>query len=148
MAGGTQSDQDEGFNEINIVPFVDIALVLLIIFMVTTEFVREDQDEIQKALPKNVPIELPKAASSQDSNKSLMSIALNRAGDLYLNGERSSLDGVKAKVAELKTKGMKLEAFVAADERLTHGAVLTVVDTLRLLGVSDVGLNTKPMEIE
>ena len=148
MAGGTQSDQDEGFNEINIVPFVDIALVLLIIFMVTTEFVREDQDEIHRALPKNVPIELPKAASSQDSNKSLMSIALNRAGDLYLNGERSSLDGVKARVAELKAKGAKLEAFVAADERLTHGAVLTVVDTLRLLGVSDVGLNTKPMEIE
>jgi len=148
MAGGTQSDQDEGFNDINIVPFVDIALVLLIIFMVTTEFIRQDQDEIQKALPKNVPIELPKAATSQDSNKSLISIALNRAGDLYMNGERSSLDAVKARVEELKRKGSKLEAFVAADERLTHGAVLTVVDTLRLLGVSDVGLNTKPMEIE
>ena len=148
MAGGTQSDQDEGFNDINVVPFVDIALVLLIIFMVTTEFIRQDQDEIQKALPKNVPIELPKAATSQDSNKSLISIALNRAGDLYMNGERSSLDAVKAQVEELKRKGSKLEAFVAADERLTHGAVLTVVDTLRLLGVSDVGLNTKPMEIE
>ena len=148
MAGSSQKDDDEGFNEINIVPFVDIALVLLIIFMVTTEFVREDKDEIQRALPKNVPIELPKAASSQDTNKSLLSIALNSQGALYLNGELSSLDGVKARIAELKEKGAKLEAFVAADERLTHGAVLTVIDTLRLLGVADVGLNTKPMEIE
>jgi len=148
MAGASQGDNDEGFNDINIVPFVDIVLVLLIIFMVTTEFIRQDQAEIQKALPKNVPIELPKAASSEESNKSLMSIALNRAGDLYLNGERSSLDGVKARIAEFKRNGTKLQAFVAADERLTHGAVLTVVDTLRLLGVSDVGLNTKPMEIE
>ncbi len=73
---------------------------------------------------------------------------MNSKGDLYLNGERSTLDGVKARITELKEKGAKLEAFVAADERLTHGAVLTVVDSLRLLGVSDVGLNTKPMEIE
>ncbi len=147
MAGGGLRDDDEGFNEINIVPFVDIALVLLIIFMVTTEFVRDEKDEI-KALPQNVPIQLPKAASAQETNKSLLSIALNSKGDLYLNGEPSTLDGVKARINELKQKGEKLEAFVAADERLTHGAVLTVVDSLRLLGVGDVGINTKPMEIE
>ncbi len=79
MAGGGLRDDDEGFNEINIVPFVDIALVLLIIFMVTTEFVRDEKDDI-KALPQNVPIELPKAASSQETNKSLLSIALELEG--------------------------------------------------------------------
>ncbi|MBL8784200.1 MAG: biopolymer transporter ExbD [Deltaproteobacteria bacterium] len=148
MAGGAQSNDDDGFNEINIVPFVDIALVLLIIFMVTTEFVREDEKDVEKVLPKNVPIQLPKAASAEETNTSLLSIAMNRDGTLFLNGERSTLDAVKARVKELQRDGKTLEAFVAADERLTHGAVLTVVDTLRVLGVGNVGMNTKPMEIE
>ena len=149
MTGGNLSgDQDEGMNDINIVPFVDIALVLLIIFMVTTEFVRQQDEEIQRALPKNVPIELPRAATSEETNKSLISIALDKNGALYMNGERSTLERVKARVEELKLRGVKLEAYVAADQGLTHGAVLTVVDTLRTLGISDVGINTKPMEIE
>ncbi|MFO0744705.1 MAG: biopolymer transporter ExbD [Myxococcota bacterium] len=146
MAGGAKLDDEEGFNEINVVPLVDIMLVLLIIFLVTTEFV--DKEE-QYRPPPNVPLQLPRASTAVDSpNKNLLSVVMNKEGDLYLNGEKSSLDGIKARVAELKARGEKLEAFVAADERLTHGAVLTVVDTLRLLGVADVAINTKPMEIE
>ena len=81
-------------------------------------------------------------------NTSLMSIALSKDGSLYLNGEKSTLDAVKARVAELQKNNQQVEAFVAADQGLTHGAVLTVVDSLRLLGVGNVGINTKPMEIE
>jgi biopolymer transport protein ExbD len=149
MAGGARmgGDDDEGFNEINIVPLVDIMLVLLIIFMVTTEFV-EKTPEVTDPLPK-VPIELPSAASAdRTQSTTLLSIALNAAGELFLNGEKSSLDGVKARVAELKGRGEKTEAFVAADKRLAHGQVVAVIDTLRLLGVADVALNTKPMEID
>lgn len=146
MAGGAKVDDDEGFNEINVVPLVDIMLVLLIIFLVTTEFV--DKEE-QYRPPPNVPLQLPRAATAVDTpNKTLLSVVMNKEGDLYLNGAPSSLDGIKARVQELKDKGEKLEAFVAADERLTHGAVLKVVDALRLLGVADVAINTKPMEIE
>jgi biopolymer transport protein ExbD len=149
MAGGMKgADDDEGFGDINIVPFVDIVLVLLIIFMVTTEFARADEEEKKKMLPQNVPLELPKAASGGETNKSLLSIAMTSKGDLYLNGETSSMDAIKTRIAELKRGNQPIEAFVAADERLTHGAVLTVVDNLRLLGVANVGINTKPMEIE
>jgi len=146
MAGGAKVDDDEGFNEINVVPLVDIMLVLLIIFLVTTEFV--DKEE-QYRPPPNVPLQLPRAATAVESpSKTLLSIAMNKDGDLYLNGQKSDLEGVRARVKELKDKGDKVEAFVAADERLTHGSVLTVVDTLRQLGVADVAINTKPMEIE
>lgn len=149
MAGGANlGNDDETFSDINIVPFVDIVLVLLIIFMVTTEFVRDEQKDLEKTLPKNVPIDLPKAASGGEMNTSLLSIALTRDGAIYLNGEKSTLDAIKTRVGELQRNNQPVEAFVAADERLTHGAVLTVVDNLRLLGVGNVGINTKAMEIE
>ncbi len=149
MAGGIKSgDDDEGFGEINIVPFVDIVLVLLIIFMVTTEFARQDEEDKRKMLPQNVPLELPKAASGGETNKSLLSIAMTSKGDLYLNGQTTTMDAITKRVEELKRGNQPVEAFVAADERLTHGAVLTVVDKLRMLGVANVGINTKPMEIE
>lgn len=148
MAGGAkQGDSDEGFNDINIVPLVDIMLVLLIIFMVTTEFVKSEPEELPQ-LP-NVPINLPSAASGEKpQNTSLLSIALNSTGDMFLNGDKTDLDAIRSRVGELRQKGDKIEAFVAADSRLSHGQVVSVIDALRLLGVADVALNTKPMEIE
>ena len=114
--------------------------------MVTTEFVDKEEDYRP---PPNVPLQLPRAATAVESpSTTLLSIAMNSQGELYLNGKKSDLDGVKARVKELRERGEKVEAFVAADERLTHGSVLTVVDTLRQLGVADVAINTKPMEIE
>ena len=67
MAGGANlgDDQDEGITGINVVPLVDIVLVLLIVFMVTTQFV---QDDLHNRTPPNVKIELPKAASATETS--------------------------------------------------------------------------------
>ncbi|MFT7579768.1 MAG: biopolymer transport protein ExbD [Myxococcota bacterium] len=146
MAFGGSRDDDEGFNDINVVPLVDIMLVLLIIFMVTTEFVQDRFEEVTP--PPNVPVQLPRASSAEDTNKSLLSLAINKDGQLFLNGNETDLVGVEAYVKDMKQKGAKLEAFVAADERLTHGAVIRVIDKIRLLGIPDVAINTKPLEIE
>ena len=127
------------------VPLVDIMLVLLIIFMVTTQFV---QDELRNRMPPNVDVQLPKAASAKDSNPSLLSLVINAKGDLYLDGVISNLAAVKEKVQSLQAQGKKADAIIAADERVSHGTVVSVIDTLRLLGVVDVALNTKRQEIE
>ncbi|MCA9542603.1 MAG: biopolymer transporter ExbD, partial [Myxococcales bacterium] len=119
MAGGSRLEDDDGLNEINVVPLVDIMLVLLIIFMVTTSFVQEQFE--QDKPPPNVPVMLPKAASAQETNKMLLSLAINAGGELFLNGKPATLADVRAHVEEMKARGAKLEAFVAADERLTHG---------------------------
>ena len=66
MAGGSRLEDDDGLNEINVVPLVDIMLVLLIIFMVTTSFVQEQFE--QDKPPPNVPVMLPMAASAQETN--------------------------------------------------------------------------------
>ncbi len=145
MAGGLQGDDDDGITGINVVPLVDIMLVLLIIFMVTTQFV---QDELRNRMPPNVEVQLPKAASAEDSNPSLLSLVINAKGDIYLDGAISNLAALKEKVQGLQAQGKKADAIIAADERVSHGAVVSVIDTLRILGVVDVALNTKRQEIE
>jgi len=147
MAGASNiHDADEGINEINVVPLVDIMLVLLIIFMVTTQFVA-DQSE-PEIPPPNVPVLLPKAASAEETNAALLSVAINQDRELFLNGEPSSLDGLRSHIGGLRDRGAKLEAFVAADQRLSHGDVIEVIDAIRLLGVADVAIHTRKMEIQ
>ena len=146
MAGGLEDDDEDGLSGINVVPLVDIMLVLLIIFMVSTEFV---QAELKNKIPPNIPVELPKAASAIDTNPSLLSLVINRAGDLYLNGEPSDLPKVKVYIDEMKAKGTdKMQAVIAADERVSHGAVIELVDNIRLWGIDDFAINTKRQEIE
>ncbi len=142
-------EEDETINEINVVPFVDIVLVLLIIFMVTTQFIKDEDPEEERALPEHVTLELPRAKSGESSEKSsLLSVVMSAEGELYLNGEITSLDDIKRQVKALQDGHIPVEAFVAADKRLSHGDVLNVVDQLRLMGVSQVGINTKAMELE
>ncbi len=145
MAGPIGGDEDEGINAINVVPLVDIMLVLLIIFMVSTDFV---QQELKNRIPPNIPVELPKAASAQDTNPSLLSLVINKEGLLFLNGNPSDLEGVKGYVDRMIAEGNKMEAVVAADERITHGRFVEIVDALRIWGIDDFAINTKKQEIE
>ena len=140
-----EEDDDGGLNAINVVPLVDVMLVLLIIFMVSTEFV---QDELRNRIPPNIPVELPKAASAEETDPSLLSLVLNKDGDLFLNGEESSLIEVRVYVDKMKGEGAKMQAVIAADERVSHGAVVEVIDAVRLWGIDDFAINTKRQEIE
>jgi len=145
VAGGFEED-DEGLSGINVVPLVDIMLVLLIIFMVSTEFV---QAELKNKIPPNIPVELPKASSAIDTNPTLLSLVITRTGDLFLNGEPSDLPRVKTYIDEMKAKGTeKMQAVIAADERVMHGVVIELVDNIRLWGIDDFAINTKRQEIE
>jgi biopolymer transport protein ExbD len=140
-----EEDGDGGLNAINVVPLVDVMLVLLIIFMVSTEFV---QHELRNRIPPNIPVELPKAASAEETDPSLLSLVLNKDGDLFLNGEESSLKEVRVYVDKMKGEGAKMQAVIAADERVSHGAVVEVIDAVRLWGIDDFAINTKRQEIE
>src|ERR1041384_5523841 len=86
MAGGADSyqsgDDDSGqiIAGINVTPLVDITLVLLIIFMVTTTYI----------VNPSIKVDLPKAASGTDQTKTTLGLTLVKDGTLYLNGERSS----------------------------------------------------------
>ena len=145
MAGAAGDDEEDGMTGINVVPLVDIMLVLLIIFMVSTEFV---QQELKNKIPPNIPVELPRAASAEETEPSLLSLVINKDGDLFLNGKEATQAEVKTYVDEMKGKGSKMQAVIAADERVSHGSVIELIDVIRIWGIDDLAINTKRQEIE
>jgi biopolymer transport protein ExbD len=80
MAAKISGDNDDPIAEINIVPFVDIILVVLIIFMVTTPFI----------MKPSINIDLPKASSGEETSPSEINIAIAPDGQAHLNGKPAS----------------------------------------------------------
>jgi biopolymer transport protein TolR len=133
-------DSDEMITGINITPLVDIVLVILIIFIVTASFV----------LKSSVPVELPRAASAQESPAGLIALTVTRDGALYINGREGGLDEIPAAVAaasaRLPAGAAGPSAVISADVAARYGDFATLVDRLRLAGVVDIALDTQPPE--
>lgn len=142
MAGTPQSGDDEPITGINVTPLVDIVLVLLIIFMVTASYI----------VRPSIPLDLPSAKSAESEKTGLLSVALTRTGELFVDGQAARLEDLPAAVASARAraaeKGLRLNAFVSADRAAPYGAFAAVVDRLRLAGVVDIALDTRPEAIE
>lgn len=141
MAGKIGGDE-EVLADINVTPLVDIMLVLLIIFMLTSEEVSE------KMKKPTIEVDLPKAASAEVKPQRPLSIVITKDGALFLNGTQVAEAALKAQVGEAVRLQPGLEAVVSADRRVAHGEVVRVIDTVRLQGVEHVAVNTKEQEIE
>ena len=87
MAASTQQE-DDIISGINVTPLVDIILVVLIIFIVTASLV----------LRNNIPVELPRAQTAEQSVEGLISLAITADGELYLNGRPGTLGDIPALV--------------------------------------------------
>jgi biopolymer transport protein TolR len=143
VAGTTHYDDEEGgqsaITDINVTPLVDVTLVLLIIFMVTAPMIANNP---------SIKVELPKAATGDETLKSTLALTLSRdaAGNvlLYANGEKTTEDAVKAMIPDMLSKNKDLQAIIAADRGISYGDVVHIVDLVKSLGVHKFALNTDP----
>jgi len=99
VAGAASQFEDDDssrmITDINVTPLVDITLVLLIIFMVTTTYI----------VNPSIKVDLPKAASGSDQTRTTLALTLTKDGQLYLNGDRSDEAQVAKQIAaELPTR--------------------------------------------
>lgn len=116
---------DEPIAEINVVPLVDIILVVLIIFMVTAPMI----------MKPNIEVQLPKAASGTDSKPSLLSVTVQKEGRILVNGKETPVEQVQSQVEDLLVSEPDLQAIIAADQDVPHGKVIEVIDKIKLAGV-------------
>jgi biopolymer transport protein ExbD len=126
MAGRiTDGEEDAEISDINIVPFVDVILVVLIIFMVTTPFI----------MKPSININLPKAGSGGETTPSELSIGIAANGTLTLNGKPSDEAGIGSYSKELATKNPETQAIVSADKDVPHGRVVSIIDAIKTGGI-------------
>lgn len=133
MAALDSFDDDEGpLASINIIPFVDIVLVLLVIFMLTSA-------TIMRATLK---VELPKAASGGGKVETTINLMLDKTNQLYLNGDKiPSLANAARVIRAESTKNPKVQAVISADKGVEYGRVVEIIDTVKQNGVSAFALD-------
>jgi biopolymer transport protein ExbD len=131
MASKIFSEDDEVIAEINVVPFVDIVLVLLITFMLTSS-------AIVKA---SFTVELPSAASAGASVSSTVNVVVDVAGKLYLDGAETTYEKLGAYVARASWKDKDLQAVISADKGVNYGHVVHVLDVIKSNGIKTFALN-------
>ncbi len=125
MAAKLGGDSDDPIAEINIVPFVDIILVILIIFMVTTPLI----------MKPSINVNLPKASSGDDSTPSKLSVTLNPTGETFLNGNPSNLEEIQTYASTISKENPDIQAIISADKDVSHGKVVEVIDAVKTGGV-------------
>ncbi|MFL5305882.1 MAG: ExbD/TolR family protein [Polyangia bacterium] len=119
---------------INVTPLVDITLVLLIIFMVTASYI----------VSPSIKVDLPQAGSGGEQQRTSLSLTLTAQGALYLNGAPSNDAALGQYVAGALPRNPDLQAVIAADRAVPHGAVVHLIDVVRRAGVRRFAINVDP----
>jgi biopolymer transport protein ExbD len=135
MAGAASQFQDDDsgrmITDINVTPLVDITLVLLIIFMVTTSYI----------VNPTIKVDLPKAVTGTEQARTTLALTLTKDGQLYLNGDRSDESKVAKLIAEELPRNPDLQAIIAADKVVPHGSVVHIIDFVKRAGVRKFAIN-------
>src|SRR3989338_2657815 len=122
---------DEVIAEINIVPMVDVILVVLIIFMVTAPMI----------MKRSININLPKAASGEATVPSKLNIPLSPDGKINLDGKTVEDSEVSAVATEEVKKNPDIQAIISADKDVPHGRVVSVLDIVKGAGVKKFAIS-------
>ncbi|MCJ2371025.1 protein TolR [Pseudomonas sp. RGM 3321] len=132
--------------EMNVVPYIDVMLVLLVIFMVTAPM-----------LTQGVKIELPKVASealASDTRQRIVTLSVKAQGGYYWNlgdtvdtqaqtDQAASLEDMQERIARLVTERKDTQVFIRADDKADYGRVVAAMAALQRSGVTQLGLVTE-----
>jgi len=120
-------------HEINVTPFVDVMLVLLIVFMVTAPL-----------LTVGVPLELPETKGQQlQTSKEPLTISVQRDGKVYIQESETTLDEIAPKLRAIAKSGYEEQIFVRGDKGIDYGTVMRVMGRIKSAGFTKVSLVTE-----
>ena len=122
--------EEKEFDYINVIPFVDIMLVLLTIVLTTSTFIATG----------GIPINLPKAAKSQDQTLKVRTIEIDRSGRIFFNGREMT---IPALLAELRPLDRSSPFLIRADRDIALQSFVDVLDAVKNAGFRQVSLQTE-----
>ncbi len=121
--------------EINITPFTDVILVLLVIFMITTPLIFQ----------LNIKVNLPSAKSgkpAENARQEQADITITREGPIYLNGKLVTKKELKAQISMMHRNNPGLNVIVRSDKSVKFQEIVSVLDPLTELGITKINIAT------
>jgi biopolymer transport protein ExbD len=137
VAGGSLYHDDDGggITDINVTPFVDVVLVILVVFIVTAKLI----------VARGVEIDKPKAATGGEVQSTLR-ISVTATGDLYVNGDMFTEDAPAiARIKQIAATSTKPKAIIAGSRVGPYANVMRAIDLAQSAGVTAIALeNERP----
>jgi biopolymer transport protein TolR len=130
-----RSESDRMISEINVTPFVDVMLVLLVIFMVTAPMMMQGVDV---ALPETTSQPL---AAKKDN----LVISINNQNQIFINNHQLGIDFLQDKLKKILEGRDKREVYLRADRDISYGFVVRVMAEIKAAGVDKLGMVTEPI---
>ena len=126
-------DENELYDEINVVPMLDLAYVLLVIFIIMTT-----------ASVQGIKVNLPKASSSPSLAKpQTKAVTINESGQIFLDAYPVTLEELRTRLGQLKAANPELPVVVKGDTVVQYGKVMEVLELLGQLDITQLGLVTQ-----
>jgi biopolymer transport protein ExbD len=116
-------------SEINITPFTDVVLVLLIIFMIATPFIYQSSMKVQ----------LPQASKSEEASRDII-ITINAQGDVFWEDKKLNLESLKYRLTAMVKSKPDTSVIINGDKNVKYDSVMQVMDVLTRSGVKNPGL--------
>lgn len=123
--------------EINIVPMIDVIFSILAFFIISTLFLTRSE---------GLPVNLPEANTSQQQSKIEITVTIQENGNIAFNEENISLEQLVTKTQQAAANSQETIVVVKADEAVSHGEVVTVMDNLRGVEGVKLAIATTPSE--
>jgi len=122
-------------SEINVTPFVDVVLVLLVMFMVTAPI-----------LQSGIEVELPKTKYVKNISEERLVITIDKNQRVFLGNDAININQIGARLQEKILDPRGQSVFIRSDENVPFGAFATVMDAVKRTGISNVSIVTQPLD--
>jgi biopolymer transport protein TolR len=130
----TRGQTQTSMSEINVTPFVDVVLVLLIIFMITAPI-----------LQSGVEVTVPKTRTVKEITEERLVISIDRQQRVFLGNDPININEIGAKLKEKLRDPERMQIYLRSDENVPFGAFATVMDAVKQAGITNVSIVTEPL---
>lgn len=132
------TDDNAEISDINITPFVDVVLVLLVIFMVTAPMM----------VKTTMDLKLPSAENTDEIKQDTLSVTILKSGNVMLLGKLISADDLKLEVKKAVQRNPTVQVLMEADKMATHGMVIELIDVVKAAGATNFAFQVEKKKNE
>jgi biopolymer transport protein TolR len=122
-------------SEINVTPFVDVVLVLLIIFMITAPM-----------MIRGIDVQVPRTETRNVNPEERLILSITKNKEIYLDDQPVTLGRLQKVLTGLKNRNPQAAVFLRADEKVPYGVVVQVMDVVNKAGIDRLGMVTEPLD--